>query len=194
MSIDSSVAGYLGQTSGPIEGSALQDFLQAVIAGITGIAGQYVRPRWQPEPPNLPGYGSDWCAFGIVSREADPFGMTQHDPAGNGGSGSDNVSRHENLDVLVSFYGPNADANAGQLRDGLLIDQNRAALTAADISLIGIGEVVSVPSLVKDRWLYRVDLPVFLRRLTTRTFNILTIESGQIVLDNEHYTETINVS
>ena len=191
MSTDSSVAGYLAPASSPIDGNALQDFLQAVLVGITGIAGQYVRPRWQPEPPNLPDFGTDWCAFGITGREADPFGMAQHNPAGQG---SDSISRHESLDVLISFYGPNADLMAGQLRDGLLLDQNRAALTSADIALTGIGQIVSAPSLIKDRWLYRVDLPVFLRRLTTRTFTVLNIQSGQVVLNNEHYTETINIT
>lgn len=46
------------------------------------------------------------------------------------------LRRHERVTLLASFYGPNAQTNAGWPRDGLFIDQNQAALCANAVGII----------------------------------------------------------
>ena len=70
MTNTSATGGFLSplSTPAPLEDQALADFFQQYVAGITGIAGNLVRPRWQAEPPNIPQVASD--AFKEqVSRE-----------------------------------------------------------------------------------------------------------------------------
>ncbi len=189
MATDSSIAGYLTPVAAPVYGDALDDVLQAVIVGLTGIAGNLVRPRWQPEPPQQPAFTTNWVAFGLVRQVDDTFAYVGHDPAGNG---SDDVQMDELLYVLHSFYGPDCHALCARFRAGLMVEQNRDALTAANIALMEVQDATHLPALLKERWVKRIDVTVVYRRRTSRTYNVLTIESGQLGLDNEHYVTPIN--
>lgn len=170
----------------PLEGEALNDFLQEWIVGIVGLAGAMVRPRYQAEPPNIPAAGAAWMAFGTTTRPNDTFPAVWHDSEGDG---ADTLQRHETINILCSFYdlGTNglADKYAALLRDGLAIAQNLAPLAAAGMGLVECGETVAVPSLLKIRWLYRVDLPVVLTRQIDRIYPVENIESfqGTLVTD-----------
>ena len=182
--------------------AALAFLLQALgrgdlIAGISGLDGDLVRPRWQPEPPNLPtnadGTSKDWCAFGITDRKADFNAFVQH--IGDD-DGSDSLARHENLTVLTSFYSTsqdNADLNAELLRDGFQIAQNREELQRAQWGLIETGDLTPVPTLVKDRWLYRTDMPLRFRRLILRTYPVLNLLAAQAVLVTDEPPTTTNI-
>jgi hypothetical protein len=138
---DSSTGGYLAPTSGPIEDDALLDLIQGAIVGITGITGQLVRPRWQLEPPDAPDVGTNWCAFGIVDRDQDTFGVEQWNPE----AGNETVIRHETINILASFYGPGCDGLAMQLRDGLILAQNREALGGQGLEFISCGKPQRAP-------------------------------------------------
>lgn len=160
----------------PLEGQALNRFLQQVVVGITALDGQWVRPRWQAESPNIPDAGEVWAAIGVVDRDSDTFpAITAFDTT---------LQKHEVLNILVSFYdlGTNglADYYAALLRDGLMIPQNREVLTVADMGLVEVGRPVAVPSLLKQRWLYRVDMPMTIRREIQRVYPILPLVSAQI--------------
>ena len=39
------------------------------IAGVTGINNTLIRPMYQPNPPTIPPFGTDWIAFNITSRD-----------------------------------------------------------------------------------------------------------------------------
>lgn len=164
---------------GPLEGQDLLRFVQQWIVGITGMDGKLVRPRWQPQPPNIPQAGEAWAAIGITSRPSDTY------PYVNG----DYLQRHEVLNLLSSFYdlgySGQADDLAARLRDGTAVPQNREVLTNAGFALISVGELVAVPSLLKQRWLYRVDLPIVLRREIERIYPVLTLESGDVRLNGQ---------
>lgn len=186
----SATGGYLASIAPqPVEGKALLVFLQSVIVGITGLDGPLVRPRWQAEPPSPPNAGTAWCAFGIVRRIPDTYAYVEHDPGDNVADPSDKLQRHETLELLASFYDlgvtGEADALCAALRDGLQIRQNREALTLAGMGLKEIGEPVTVPSLAKDRWQYRIDLPITIRRQIRRTYPILSIVSASVHLQAE---------
>lgn len=191
MATDSSAAGYLLPSSSPVYGNALDDLVHGVIVGLTGITGDLVRPRWQPEPPQQPDFTVDWVAFGLVRSEVDTFAYDYHDPTGNGVNA---VQRDELLYFLHSFYGPDCHMYCEQYRDGLEVAQNRDALTAANIGLQEVQEAVMLPALLKEKWVKRIDVTVVFRRRTTRTYPVLTIQSGQATLDNEHYLTPINVT
>lgn len=187
----SATGGYLVPTvaSPPLEGKPLLEFLQAVVVGISALPGPMVRPRWQAEPPDIPLAGTAWCAMGINNRASDTFPYVTHDPAAAAGEGADKMQRQEQMDILCSFYDLGveglADRYAAQLRDGFAIAQNREVLQLAGYSFAYGGDLVTVPSLLKERWLYRVDYAFSIRRQIDRTYPVLNLESaqGEIITD-----------
>ncbi|MCX5516232.1 hypothetical protein C3941_19780 [Kaistia algarum] len=185
MSNTSATGGYLVPTGTPPgEDDSLADALQAAVVGITGLDGTLVRPRWQATPPQQPSAATSWAAVGVVLATPDANAYIAHDPTGDG---ADKMQRHETLEVLVSFYGPQASANAARLRDGLALAQNRdmirTATTTAGVdiglSFIACGTVIAVPDLVNQRWLRRCDLPLTFRRRIDRTYPVLNLLSAQ---------------
>lgn len=151
-----------------LNGQNLNRFLQAWFTCLIAMDGKLFRPRWQPEPPNLP--DGNWAAFGITRRRGDTFAVEKHIEVEQG---MDEIHRHEEIDVLVSFYGPGADANASALREGMQVSQNREPLMRQGMGLIEASEVLPVPSTVKQRWLYRSDITVRLRREIVRAYPVL---------------------
>jgi hypothetical protein len=113
---------------------------------------------------------------GVIERENDAFPAVLHDGAGNGGEGADNFQRHERLNIIVSFFdlgaGGQADAFCALLRDGLSIRQNQEQLMLNGFAFVSCGTPVAVPSLLKERWQFRVDLPVQLRRAIARSYPV----------------------
>jgi hypothetical protein len=186
----SASGGYLvpATTPAPLEGNALVDFLQAWVVGVTGLSGANVRPLWQPEPPNIPSETTDWLAFGIVRRTPDDYVAEIHHATGNG---YDELRRHEILHLRASFYGPNADNYASILRDGMQVSQNHEVLSANSMGFVESGEPVTVPELLKEKWLYRVDLPFSIKRQIVRQYGVENILTANGTLNNEVYTEQI---
>lgn len=190
---DSSTGGYLvpAASPAPLEGQALNRFLQQVFVGITGLDGTLVRPRWQPEPPNIPPFGTDWMAFGIMRRPADAFASTIPDPTGNG---NNSIYRQEILEILCTFYGPDSDNYASLLREGFSVAQNREVLQLNSFGLVEVGEPATVPEMIKERWIYRVDMYVRLRRSILRTYPVLNILSADGSIDSDPRTIPFIVS
>lgn len=203
MTNTSATGGYISPSSGlvasPLEDAAFDDFLQAIVVGITGIA--QVFPRWQVTPPNLPTMGTDWASIGVTEQRADSFAYVQHnpvlDPVGvppitptPPPDGYDMLITHEIVEVLCSFYGPNCRGNASLLRDGLSMAQNREQMQLNRIAFVGCGAIVRVPSLVNTQWYDRADLPFTLRREIVRSYPILNILSVPVTLESEKVTIT----
>lgn len=188
----SATGGYLtpdGVIAPPLEDEALDDFLGDIVAGITGLdRDKYVRPRWQEEPPNLPARSVDWVAVGVIHRTSDTNAVEQHD---GGGQGTDLIIRHEQLELLCSFYGPNCQAKGALLRDGLGVAQNREPLFLAGMGLVSVGDLTKAPEILKSAWYQRTDLTIVIRREVRREFAVLNILSaeGTIITD----VETIDI-
>lgn len=168
-----------------VNGQNLRRFLQAWLTCLIDMEGKLFRPRWQPEPPNLP--DGDWAAFGITRRRSDTFAADLHDSADVGFS---EIRRHQELDMLVSFYGEGADANAEALIDGMQVAQNREPLFRQGFGLIEASEPLTVPSLVKSRWQMRVDVNVRLRREISRQYAVLNLTSAAVELRTQDRTTT----
>lgn len=179
MANTSATGGYLqpASTATPQEDLALDLILQAMVAGITGLDGALVRPRWQATQPRVPEITVTWCAIGVMRHDPDDNAAIEHDPTGNG---ADNLVRHEDLELLASFYGPEAVMRATMLRDGLQIAQNREAINANGIGFVKAGAVLPVPELVNQQWVRRQDLPITLRRIVRRTYPVLNILSAPV--------------
>lgn len=179
---DSTTAGYLGPkvTPAPLEGDAWIDFLHDVVAGVTGLANELVRPRWQTEPPTHPEIGVDWAAIGITGARADWQPAIVHVDTGDG---HDYFQRMEESTLLCTFYGPNSQTYASLLRDGLFIDQNAAALRSADVAVVEVQDFVRAPELFRQQYLDRTDVPVILRRAIIRQYPVLNLlsASGRVV-------------
>lgn len=164
-------------TSGAVlpEGEALSDediadALQAHVVGITGMDGQLVRPRWQKKPPAIPEPLITWAALGTKSNRSDdsPY-LDQSIKAMT-------YVRHEAIEVLISFYGPNAYSSISQLRDGFYIPQNNRSLLEIGAKFIGCGEILSVPELVGTEWVQRYDMTYNLRRKEKRLYPLLPFD------------------
>lgn len=192
MTNTSATGGYLlpAAAPAPLEGQALAAFLQGWVAGVSGITPtSLVRPRWQPEPPNIPQAHTCWAAVGVTRRAADEYPFVGHNGAAAGGLGADCMQRHETMDVLCSFYDTGvtgqADFYSAQFRDGAVISQNLATLREAGMALVRATTPVTVPSLFKQRWLYRVDLEVVIRRQIDRQYPVenLVAASGDVYTD-----------
>lgn len=170
----------------PLEGRDLLVFLNGWLAGVTGLDQNLVRGRWQTEPPNIPNAGEAWMAYGIGSRPADDNATIYYDADALEGAGATVLQQHEELDVLCSFYDMGstglADSYAAVLRQGLQVDQNLEPLVAQGMGLITAGPAVALPSLLKTRWLYRVDVPVSIKREIIRYYPILTVEEVEAAL------------
>ena len=179
----SASGGYLAPSStAPLYDGSFDQFLQAVIVGITGLTGPLVRPRWQETPPVQPARSTDWCAFGVYEIEAGDNADIRHISTSDGSS---QLVRMEKVKILVSMYGPDAMALGARFRDGLWISQNREVMILAGVTLHDVGVLISAPELVNDKWLNRADLEIHLSRSVGRVYPILNLLSaeGTIVAD-----------
>lgn len=189
MAVDSSTSGYLAPAAlpEPLDDQALRRFLQPIVVQITGIPGNMVRPRWQAEPANLPDFGTDWVAMGATRRAREwNAAITHHS------DGSDQLDRNEEIELLCSFYGPNAEANCAALSDGLQIEQNRDALFLNAMGLVDASEPIILPVLIKQRWTYRVDLLLTLRRHIQRVYPVLNIAEADSTIKVADETLIVN--
>lgn len=163
----------------PPYGDGLDDAIQSVARGLTGLPGAMVRPRWQPEPAGAPPLDADWCAVGAGAVSADFAAAVRHDPAGQG---TDVATRHETVEALLSFYGPNAQGYAARFRDGWAVEQNRTAAQAVGLWFVACGPLALLPELVNQRWRRRVDVTATFRRAAPRTYAVRNILSARPVL------------
>ncbi|GBU18027.1 MULTISPECIES: hypothetical protein [Methylobacterium] len=178
----SATGGYLAPTSpAPATDLDLDQVLQALVVGLTGLPGDWVRARWQPnddlgeERPRIPSIGTTWCAVGVTDTMRDDQPAQIHRSAGDG---STILIAHETVTALASFYGPKGDGYASLMRDGLSIAQNREDLTRMGMALYDVDPVRRVPSIMNTRTRRRADLIFRLRRRVERIYPILNVLKG----------------
>lgn len=167
-------------------GQPLDDFMQQVACGVTGLPGNLVFPRWQEEPPNLPDIGTNWAAVGVTRSE--PWGFpvdTELTAGAAASSGYSQQSDQEEFDVLCSFYGHKADGYAVLYRQGLMVAQNRECLQLLNIGLVRTSGRTRVPSLVKQRYLWRVDITATFLREVRAFYPVLYFLSSPIALETD---------
>lgn len=182
MANTSATGGVLLPASNPADDDALDTIIQANVSQLTGLAGANVRPRWQASVPKQPDPTVDWCAIGVLTAEPDADAWMALDPANPLQS---LYYRHESIEYLASFYGPNSKKNSALLRDGLEIDQNREILAANAIAFVACGTLRAVPEFVNQQWIKRTDMTIDFRRKVTRTYQVLSLLYGSVVLTTD---------
>jgi hypothetical protein len=164
------------------EDLALDEILQALIVGVTGMPGNKVRPRWQIIPPPEPEVGTDWAAIGVTDSQPEAnFGRVAiiHSATGGPVDGMDTSYENDDVNVLASFYGPNAESFANKLTSGLAIPQNRETLTFTGLSLATTNaKGLVVPDIVNGRTQRRVDVALSFRQVMTLQWPIANILTG----------------
>jgi hypothetical protein len=193
VSNNSSTGGYLVPSSAPpLEDVALDAFLQGAVVGMTGLPNTLVRPRWQPTSPKELEATTDWCAIGIVSETPEYSAYTKHfrgepsNPNDPAGQGYDEQIRHDVLEVMATFYGPNSRGNANMFRAGLEVGQNQESFFLQNMNLVSTDcKMINVPELINEKWFRRIDITFNVRREIDRTYPILNILSAPITVETD---------
>jgi hypothetical protein len=179
----SATGGYLQPQATPIvtEDATLRAFLHDVISAITGLSSDKVRQAWQASPAPTPGIDVDWSAFAVVQQVAD-FDSYQ----GEHLTGSTMaLLRHETVEVLCTFYGPNCQSYAARLVDGMYLSQNRDVMRSVGVGSFDFSPIVHAPELFNDRYIERVDVTMTLRREIRRDYPILSLLAADGILQTE---------
>jgi hypothetical protein len=184
---DSRFAGYLGpqEPPGPMTGNTWQDFIHDVIAGVTGLDGSMVRPRWQTVPPNRPDITDNWCGFGIVSTTADYCPVFIHVDRGDHGrfpDGFDALQQMEENTIECAFYGPDCEKYVSYLQRGLWVPQNQAAFRLNAVGLVSVSGTTHAADLVKQQWWPRSDISFIVRREVRYDYAVLNLLRAQVDL------------
>lgn len=179
---DSTQAGYLAPLS--IDNwqndGDLDAIIQAWIRDLTGLPGDVVRPRWQPTPPPQPPQDVNWLSLGCLNQALSDYHYIEQI--------DDNTAvlhRHETMEYLLTFYGPNASGLAIGLRDRAMVTQNRDFLNQHGIAIMHIGNANNTPLLANEMYRGRCDLPIHFRRQINTTFPIRSLLSAPIRITND---------
>lgn len=181
---DSSTGGFIVEKSAPpypVQDAAFSAFLQSLLVGLSGlVADTGVRPQWVPKPAPIPEPSVDWMAFafGTIPTELEP----EEEQLDTGGMIQ---TTNEVIEVLVSAYGPNAEAYAKRVRAGVHVEQNRAGMYSAGVGLVRIGRLIRAPEKRNGLWYNRWDLTLTLSREERREYAQLHFlgAAGAVVAD-----------
>lgn len=173
----SETGGYVLPDGGTVPNDQdLEDIFQDFIRGVTGITGALVRPRFQTIPLPSPAVGVNWVAFGIKSQRQD---------AGPYFKENESSTRHEEIELALSFYGNNGQKFAKLFIDGTAIPQNIDQLKLHKIKFVGVTDVITAPDLLNEQYVHRFDVTAIFRRKTERAYPIKTLQSFEIEINQE---------
>lgn len=176
MSNDTTKAGWLNPTSDPPDyDEALEQKLNQWICGLSGLSAEMVHPRWIPTQAAQPPQSTNWCTFGVLGISDDTNPAFQ-----NQSSDSAEMWKHEQIECMASFYGPNGQSIGFQFRDGLMVSQNNAQLNTFNLSLGHYTNLIPVPELIDNQWVRRYDMTIYLRRKLVRTYGIKSLLSSPV--------------
>lgn len=174
---NSSTGGYLQPATPALPRNlTFTQFLQTVLAGVSGFDGSLVRPEWQQKPPKQPDIDVNWLVFGVSDSEA--MGFPYQGNVTVGSTTTFQTQYHEKVTLQCSMYGPEALENFRLLRDGLYMTQNNEALVSANFGLIGISKGVRAPELIDERWFNKWVFQIGLYYEQQRTYPVLTFLSA----------------
>ena len=173
---NSSTGGYLNRpVTVPIPNNlTFTQFIQTVLVGVSGLAGELVRPDWQLNPPKRPDQNVNWLAFGV--SESTPSFNSLTDLVQNGDDAPFYQSQHqESFVIKLSVYGPDSLDLYRLIRDGFQIPQNREGLLKAKMGLVDVSKAIRNPELIDERWFDRWECFVNMRYEAIRTYPVLTL-------------------
>jgi hypothetical protein len=175
----------------PPEDRALDHILHGLVVCTTGLPGNLVLPRWQTPAPKMPECDVDWCGIGVIRETPEFNGAIIHWPRNaDNPDGFDEYQRSVEIEVMASFYGPNARGNSNRFRDGLFIAQNREdlfrnGLALADTNMPG----VFAPELINNKWFQRIDSTFAVRLFIDRFYAVLNLLRAVGTIHGEKFSE-----
>lgn len=183
----SATGGFLlDRPPGPINSEQLERVIQNTVATLANLPGDLTRPRWQPMPPTQPPAEVTWCSVGVQRIEADEFPDIQHRDEQMPGAvarGLDLMKRHSTVTVLATFYGPEAEDAAAQLRDALYMPQQMEGMRP--LKLLTVRDLARAPEMINQQWINRVDLEIDFRMQADRVFPVLNLEGADVTVRTE---------
>lgn len=186
----SATGGYLIPATGPTKSAALLQFFQAVLVGLTGLTGSLVRPAYQLLQPTRPDKDDptvNWIAFRISKSSPD---FNASGAVVNDDTGLTTITRHGDLDLFVSCYGPDSIDTAEKIQAGLDLGQNREALQAAGVGVKDYSDITHVPEDINERFYDRADFTITFKRAAEWYYGVLSFLSASyaITADDAHDT------
>jgi len=190
---DSTEPGFLGPApTESLDQLSWENFLQECVAGIIGLPGELVRPRWQQNPTPTPDVSIDWAACGIT-RSVAQFSPYMHHYA-TPDPGLDIMGRTEQVFYRVSCYGPHAGDNIAILRDGLFVDQNRRLWRENSVGLVEAERIDHVPEPFRQQWRDAYHLEIILNRQVRRQYNVRNLLRAKgTITGNDFGQRTVTV-
>jgi hypothetical protein len=195
---DSTTGGYIVDVPPPpATVEDLQSALQQAVAGLAGLPGSLVRPRWQPVPPAQPPVDVTWVSIGVTMVEADEYPYLLHvggvTLAGATAPGYTIMQRHQTITVVTTFYGPQADALAAQVRDAFYVPQNYENLFPVGLKLRTIHDLQRAPELMNQQYVDRADLRMEFRAMIERVYPIRDLDGADFTINTDQGSETFQV-
>ena len=154
----------------PLTDDALDHIFHDLFMGITGLDATLIRPRWQRQPGNMPPSTTTWMAHGVEARRYDVYSDQDFIP-----DVGIVVSRTQELDNLVSIYGPQMDLIEIKLRNGLDVYQNMDLGTENGIVLVEVGLVRNTSILINGLWQKKIDVKITFRRKLVTVYPVKSI-------------------
>jgi hypothetical protein len=191
---------FLPGTTATLTDDALEDFIQSWLVGVTGLAGQLVRPAWQADPTPIPEAGTTWLAFAARVGKSDWDSVSSYvggteggfgegdfgiDPFGEGEAipGAQLQTKFEELDVTCSFYGPLAGGSAMALRMGAGVGQNLWVLASQAMAFVSVGDALTLSEKIKGKFVRRIDVELVLRRTVQFSYAVQSVTSAKLGLN-----------
>lgn len=194
----SATGGYLPEVARrPPDADTVQKALQQMVAAISTLPGELVRPRWQPMPPVQPDVTVTWASVGVQRVDADEYPYMKHvsDKALQPGMppGYSIMQRHATLTVVCTIYGPAAEDVAGMLRDGLYVAQNFEPVRSLGLKLRTVHDLARNPELVNQQYINRVDLSLEFRMQLDRVYPIFDLDGADVTITDGRLTAKASV-
>lgn len=150
------------------------------IVGLTGLDNTLVRPMYQPNPPTIPAFGTDW--IGVDIKTIDMNGSSYQT------LNKDDIltlRRDVTFDVSLAVYGTNALKIATLIRSGMELTYNTEIFRQYNIAFGSHGKVIRAPELHNQRWLERYNLGFTLNYVAVNNTSIMSITEAQNISVNK---------
>jgi hypothetical protein len=162
----------------PDDGDFLDSIFQGLIAAITGLEGTLVRVRWQPDPPQEPPVDTNWCSFAVSVEDGDcPAIQWDHETQ------TYTYTIHDEITVLVMFFGPASRQYALQLRDGLRVPQNTEGLLTSAMRFRASDRIRMLSEKVNQQMRRRHDISLRFRQEVVREYPVLGFLSAAVTVN-----------
>ena len=167
---------YTAPTSEPIYGDELDTLVQGIVRDLSGLTGDLVRPRWQPDPPRTPPLDVTWLAVAVTDIRRD-YGRQIT---------CSYIAHHEDVDVLVTAYGPRSMNVLTRVESGPRIPHNNAIIEAQGLYFKSSTSIIPIPERINNQWLKRYDITMTFRRRVEVEYDIGCFEDVEVNVQGEH--------